>query len=259
MSAISVRNVSKVYAAAHGDVVALENVSLEMPSGSFSCLVGGSGCGKSTLLDLIGGLNQPSEGAVEVGGRPVDGAGPDRGMVFQTYTLYPWLHVRENVQFGPSLRGLPKDEQRAIADRLLGEMGLTAFADAYPHELSGGMQQRVAIARAMANDPEVLLMDEPFGALDALTRSSAQRFLMDVWERNRRTIAFVTHDIEEAVFMADRVFVMSPRPGRVRELIEIDLPRPRTPELHTLPEFARYKARILELIHEVETPAGAAA
>jgi NitT/TauT family transport system ATP-binding protein len=252
MSAISVRNVSKVYSAGHGEVQALDDVSLELPSGSFSCLVGGSGCGKSTLLDIVGGLTRPTSGTVEVGGRPVEGAGPDRGMVFQSYTLYPWLRVRGNVEFGPSLRGAGKAERTAIADGLLAEMGLTAFADAYPRELSGGMKQRVAIARAMANDPEVLLMDEPFGALDALTRSSAQRFLMDVWERHRRTIAFVTHDIEEAVFLADRVYVMSPRPGRIRELIEIDLPRPRTPELLADPRFARHKARILELIHEAE-------
>jgi len=252
MSAISVRHVSKVYSARHGDVQALDDVSLELPSGSFSCLVGGSGCGKSTLLDIVGGLVRPTSGVVEVGGRPVDGAGPDRGMVFQTYTLYPWLRVRGNVEFGPSLRGVGKAERAAISDALLAEMNMTAFADAYPRELSGGMKQRVAIARAMANDPEVLLMDEPFGALDALTRSSAQRFLMDVWERHRRTIAFVTHDIEEAVFLADRVYVMSPRPGRIREQIEIELPRPRTPELLADPEFARYKARILELIHDAE-------
>jgi NitT/TauT family transport system ATP-binding protein len=250
MSAIAVREVSKTFHSRNGDVHALDAVSLDIPSGSFCCLVGGSGCGKSTLLDIIAGLASPSAGSVEVGGRPVDGAGPDRGMVFQSYTLYPWLRVRDNVEFGPALRKVSAAQRREISDELLAEVGLTEFAAAYPHELSGGMKQRVAIARALANDPEVLLMDEPFGALDALTRSSAQRFLMEVWERHRRTIAFVTHDIEEAVFLADRIYVMAPRPGRIRDCIEVDLPRPRSPELLATPELARYKARVLELIHE---------
>jgi NitT/TauT family transport system ATP-binding protein len=252
MSTITVRNVTKTFEARHGQVIALDDVSLDIETGSFCCLVGGSGCGKSTLLNLIAGLIAPSDGSIEVGGRPVEQPGPDRGMVFQSYTLYPWLRVRQNVEFGPALRGVARSERTSTADELLAEMGLSEFAEAYPSQLSGGMQQRVAIARALANNPEVLLMDEPFGALDALTRSTAQRFLTDLWERHRRTIAFVTHDIEEAVFLADRVYVMSPRPGRVRECIEIDLPRPRSAALLATPEFASYKAEILGLIHEAE-------
>ncbi|MBB4662176.1 ABC transporter ATP-binding protein [Conexibacter arvalis] len=250
MGAIQIDRVTKVYNADRRDVLALDDVSLTIPDGEFGCIVGGSGCGKSTLLNVIAGLEPPTEGAALVGGRPVTGPGPDRGMVFQSYTLYPWLRVRENVEFGPSLAGTPAKERHGQSDELLAQMGLSEFADAYPSELSGGMQQRVAIVRAIANDPDVLLMDEPFGALDALTRSGAQRFLTNLWEQRRRTIAFVTHDIDEAVFLADRVYVMSPRPGRLRKEVVIDLPRSRDPEVLTTPEFADYKREILELIHE---------
>jgi ABC-type nitrate/sulfonate/bicarbonate transport system ATPase subunit len=168
-------------------------------------------------------------------------------MVFQSYTLFPWLKVRENVEFGPRLAGRPRAARRATSDALLREMGLEEFAAAYPKELSGGMQQRVAIARALANEPEVLLMDEPFGALDALTRASAQRFLTDVWERHKRTIAFVTHDIEEAVFLGDTIYVMSPRPGRIQEVLQVGVPRPRELEDERLGDLRR---RILSLIFE---------
>jgi NitT/TauT family transport system ATP-binding protein len=173
-------------------------------------------------------------------------------MVFQTYTLYPWLRVRENVEFGPMLKGMPKGERRKISDRLLEEMGLSDFARAYPKELSGGMKQRVAIARALANEPAVLLMDEPFGALDALTRSAAQRFLTEIWEHHRRTIAFVTHDIDEAIFLGDTVFVMSPRPGRIREIVEVGIARPRSLDDVGTARFAELKHRILSLIYESE-------
>jgi NitT/TauT family transport system ATP-binding protein len=221
-----------------------------VPDGSFTCLVGASGCGKSTLLNIMAGLVEPTQGTVLVDGELVDGPGRDRGMVFQSYALYPWLRVRENVEFGLSLRRVPKQERRETSATLLHEMGLTEFANAFPRELSGGMQQRVAIARALANDPKALLMDEPFGALDALTRASAQRFLTEVWERHRRTIVFVTHDVEEAILLADRVVVMSPRPGRVREVIDVTIPRPRTPTMVTAPEFVEVKRRVLELIFE---------
>jgi NitT/TauT family transport system ATP-binding protein len=173
-------------------------------------------------------------------------------MVFQSYTLFPWLRVRENVEFGPTLRGVPTKERRKISGRLLQEMKLSDFAGAYPRELSGGMKQRVAIARALANDPKVLLMDDPFGALDALTRSSQQRFLTEMWEHDRRAIAFVTHDIEEAIFLGDTVFVMTPRPGRIREVVPIDIPRPRTLEDMDTSRFAKLKHRILSLIYEDE-------
>jgi NitT/TauT family transport system ATP-binding protein len=239
MSGITVERVSMSFETRRGRVTALEDISLEIPDGHFACLVGPSGCGKSTLLRVMGGLLRPSEGTVHVGGRPVERPGPDRGMVFQSYTLFPWLKVRENVEFGPRLQRVPREARRRTSDALLREMGLDEFAGAYPKELSGGMQQRVAIARALANEPEVLLMDEPFGALDALTRASAQRFLTEVWERHRRTIAFVTHDIEEAVFLGDTIYVMSPRPGRIQEVVQVDVPRPRSLEDERLSQLRR--------------------
>jgi NitT/TauT family transport system ATP-binding protein len=255
MSGITAERVSMSFETRRGRVTALEDVSLEIPDGHFACLVGPSGCGKSTLLRVMGGLLRPSEGMVRVGGRPVERPGADRGMVFQSYTLFPWLKVRENVEFGPRLQGVPRAARRQTSDALLREMGLEEFAGAYPKELSGGMQQRVAIARALANEPEVLLMDEPFGALDALTRASAQRFLTEVWERHRRTIAFVTHDIEEAVFLGDTIYVMSPRPGRIQEVVQVDVPRPRSLEDERLLQLRR---RILSQIFEGEGAEAAA-
>jgi NitT/TauT family transport system ATP-binding protein len=252
MSAIAVQRVTMTFETRTGTVKALDDISLEVPDASFACIVGASGCGKSTLLNIMAGLVRPSAGTVTVDGQLVEGPGADRGMVFQSYTLYPWLRVRENVEFGPSLRGVPARERRKVSDELLREMKLSEFARAYPRELSGGMKQRVAIARALANDPQVLLMDEPFGALDALTRSSAQRFLTEIWEHHRRTIAFVTHDIDEAIFLGDTVFVMTPRPGRIREVLEIDIPRPRTLDDIATTRFAELKHRILSLIYEHE-------
>jgi ABC-type nitrate/sulfonate/bicarbonate transport system ATPase subunit len=248
MSAIDVHGVSMVFETQRGSVTAIEEVSLSIPDAHFACIVGASGCGKSTLLNIMAGLIQPTSGTVLIGGEEVEGPGEDRGMVFQRYTLYPWLRVRENIEFGPKLKGVPKAERREISDRLLSEMSLDGFAHAYPKELSGGMQQRVAIARALANDPKVLLMDEPFGALDALTRASAQRFLTEVWEQHRRTIAFVTHDIDEAIFLGDTIFVMSPHPGRLREVVKVDLPRPRSLDDVGTPEFGALKQGILKLI-----------
>ncbi|MBD0317287.1 MAG: ABC transporter ATP-binding protein [Thermoleophilia bacterium] len=259
MSAIAGRGITMVFETRRGSVTALDDVSLEVPDAHFACLVGASGCGKSTLLNILAGLVPPTSGEVLLDGQPIEGPGADRGMVFQSYTLYPWLRVRDNIEFGPSLKRVTKGERRRISDELLEEMGLTEFATAFPKELSGGMKQRVAIARALANDPKVLLMDEPFGALDALTRSSAQRFLTEIWEAHRRTIAFVTHDIDEAIFLGDTIFVMTPRPGRIREVIEVDLPRPRSLDDVATPRFLETKHRILDLIFEHEkAPARAA-
>jgi ABC-type nitrate/sulfonate/bicarbonate transport system ATPase subunit len=257
MSAIAARDISMVFETRRRRVHAIDRVTVEIPDAHFACIVGASGCGKSTLLNVMGGLVQPTSGGVYVDGRPIYGPGTDRGMVFQSYTLFPWLRVRENVEFGPKLKRMSKAERRRISEPLLEQMGLSEFARSYPKELSGGMKQRVAIARALANDPKVLLMDEPFGALDALTRASAQRFLTEIWEQHRRTIAFVTHDIEEAIFLGDTVYVMSPRPGRLREVISIDIPRPRTLEAVGTPRFGELKQQILELIvgHESEAPA----
>ena len=257
MSAIAVHDVSMVFPTRRGEVRAIDHVSMEIPDASFACIVGASGCGKSTLLNIMAGLVEPTSGSVTVDGGAIRGAGADRGMVFQSYTLYPWLKVRENIEFGLALKGTNKRERRRVSDSLLAEMGLREFERAYPKELSGGMQQRAAIARALANDPKVLLMDEPFGALDALTRASAQRFLTEVWEQHRRTIAFVTHDIEEAIFLGDTVFVMSPRPGRIREVIPVELPRPRSLDDLGSPAFAELKRRILSLILESDGAAAA--
>jgi NitT/TauT family transport system ATP-binding protein len=250
MSSIAARDITMVFPTRGGEVRALDDVTVEIPNGHFACIVGASGCGKSTLLNIMAGLVQPSSGTIEVGDRHVDAAGADRGMVFQTYTLFPWLRVRENVEFGPSLKRVGGAERRRISDALLEEMGLTDFARAYPNELSGGMKQRVAIARALANDPAVLLMDEPFGALDALTRAGAQRFLTQVWEQHRRTIVFVTHDIDEAIYLGDTVYVMSPRPGRVKDVVQIDLPRPRSLDDLATPRFGELKHRIMTQIFE---------
>jgi NitT/TauT family transport system ATP-binding protein len=248
MSSIAARRVSMAFDARGGEVRALDDVTVEVPDAHFACIVGASGCGKSTLLNVMAGLIRPTAGTVEVGEHPVEGPGQDRGMVFQSYTLFPWLRVRENIEFGPSLKGVAKEERRRIADALLDEMGLREFSRAYPRELSGGMKQRVAIARALANDPAVLLMDEPFGALDALTRAGAQRFLTQIWEQHRRTIVFVTHDIEEAIYLGDTVFVMSRRPGRIKEVVAVDIPRPRSLDDVATTRFAELKHRILSLI-----------
>ena len=248
MSSIAVRNISMRFETRRGEVHAIDDVSLEIPDAHFACIVGASGCGKSTLLNIMAGLIQPTAGAVLVDGHPIAGPAEDRGMVFQRYTLFPWLHVRENIEFGPKLKGLGKRERREISDRLLTEMDLAEFAHSYPKELSGGMQQRVAIARALANDPKVLLMDEPFGALDALTRAVAQRFLTGIWEQHRRTIAFVTHDIDEAIYLGDTIFVMSPRPGRLQQTVRVDIPRPRSLDDIGTPRFAELKREVVGLI-----------
>ena len=248
MSSIAVRNISMRFETRRGEVHAIDDVSLEIPDAHFACIVGASGCGKSTLLNIMAGLIQPTAGAVLVDGQPISGPAEDRGMVFQRYTLFPWLHVRENIEFGPKLKGLGKQARREISDRLLDEMDLTEFAHSYPKELSGGMQQRVAIARALANDPKVLLMDEPFGALDALTRAVAQRFLTEIWEQHRRTIAFVIHDIDEAIYLGDTIFVMSPRPGRLQQIVKVDIARPRSLDDIGTPRFAELKREVVGLI-----------
>jgi NitT/TauT family transport system ATP-binding protein len=248
MSGIDAKNISMVFKARDREVQAIDDVSVSIPDGQFACIVGASGCGKSTLLNIMAGLTRPTSGSVLVDGQPIDRPAEDRGMVFQRYTLFPWLRVRDNVEFGPKLKGVGRAERHAISEALLAEMGLSEFAHLYPKELSGGMQQRVAIARALANEPKVLLMDEPFGALDALTRASAQRFLTEVWEQHRRTIVFVTHDIDEAIFLGDRIFVMSPRPGRLQEIVDVDIPRPRTLADVGTPRFAELKHHVLSLI-----------
>ena len=233
-----------------GQVLAVDGVSAEISDGEFVCVVGPSGCGKSTLLNVAGGLVHANIGQVLVDGQPIAGPGPDRGMVFQSYTLYPWLSVRANIEFGLKLANVPAAERRRVSDRLIELVRLEGFADTYPKALSGGMRQRVAIARALANNPRVLLMDEPFGALDAQTRALMQELLLDVWNREGRTVVFVTHDIDEAIFLADRVLIMSHRPGRIRLELPVPLTRPRGYALLATPGFAELKRQVLDVIHE---------
>jgi len=224
---LDIQRVSKRFQVG-GDVIeALSPVDLAIARGDFICLIGASGCGKSTLLRIIAGFETASTGKVLAAGKPVTGPGPDRGMVFQDYALFPWMTVRQNIGFGPRQRGLARSEVHDIAERYAAMVGLSRFADRYPHQLSGGMKQRIAIARCLANEADVLLMDEPFGALDALTRTKLQEELLEIWQRTRTTIIFVTHSVEEAVLLADRVVVMSASPGRIDSDNTIALARPR--------------------------------
>ncbi len=248
---LSIRDVMVAFRARRGpEIVAIERLSLDVADREIVSIVGPSGCGKSTLLRLIAGLVRPSSGEIRLDGRLVTEPGADRGMVFQSYTLFPWLTVQGNVEFGPRIRGASDQDCREVAARYIQIVGLAGFERAYPKELSGGMMQRVAIARALANDPEVLLMDEPFGALDAQTRSFMQELLLDIWQKTPKTILFVTHDIDEALFLGDRVYVMTARPGRFRAEVALDLPRPRTLEVTTSEAFVQCKRRVLAMIRE---------
>jgi ABC-type nitrate/sulfonate/bicarbonate transport system ATPase subunit len=224
---LNVRGVTKRFAVGDDEIEALARVDVVIGEGQFVCLIGASGCGKSTLLRIVAGFEEPTTGEVSVQGKLITGPGSDRGMVFQDFALFPWMTVRQNVGFGPRQRQLPREEVRAIADEFVKLVGLGRFADRYPSQLSGGMKQRVAIARVLANDATILLMDEPFGALDALTREQLQHELLQIWARTGVTIIFVTHSVEEAVLLADRVLVMSAGPGRIENDLKIDLPRPR--------------------------------
>ncbi|SDM80766.1 NitT/TauT family transport system ATP-binding protein [Halogranum gelatinilyticum] len=244
---VSVDDVGKRYESDRQTVQALEDVSFSVGDGEFVCLVGPSGCGKTTLFRTIAGLETPSSGAVRLDGVAVDGPGTDRGMVFQEYGLFPWRTVAENVAFGLEEQGVDGDDRAERVAELLELVGLTEFRDAYPRELSGGMKQRVGIARALAVDPELLLMDEPFGAVDAQTRDMLHGELLDIWSATEKTVLFVTHDVEEAVTLADRVVVMAANPGRVREVVDVDLDRPRE---RTDADFADYVERIRALIGE---------
>ncbi|CDX46648.1 taurine transporter subunit; ATP-binding component of ABC superfamily [Mesorhizobium sp. ORS 3359] len=246
---MAIEDVTLRYGDANG-VLALDDVSLKVAKNEFCVIVGPSGCGKSSLLYLAAGLNDATSGSIRVGGREVIEPGPDRGMVFQSYTLFPWLTVRANIEYGPKRKGLPAEQRRQVVDQYLNEVGLAPFADHYPAQLSGGMKQRVAIARALANDPAVLLMDEPFGALDSQTRGTMQKLLLRVWERQQKTVLFVTHDIDEALVLGDRVLVMTARPGKIKAEIKVDIPRPRSMDVILEPDFIALKRRILGLLHD---------
>jgi len=248
-SILSVRGVSRTFdTAGQGATVALEATDLEVAENDFVTILGPSGCGKSTLLRIVAGLDHPSTGEVLLDGRRITGPGPDRGMVFQSYTLFPWLTVLDNVCFGLRERGLPRAQQLEIAHGFLGKVGLAGFAGHYPKQLSGGMQQRTALARALANNPRMLLMDEPFGALDHQTRELMQELLLGIWEAERKTVLFVTHDIDEAIFMASRVVVMSARPGRIKVDHEVPIAHPRRYSIKTTPVFAGLKAELTEQV-----------
>jgi NitT/TauT family transport system ATP-binding protein len=240
--------VEKTFEGRGGTVQALHDINLTLDDGEFVSVVGASGCGKSTLLRIVAGLEPASAGELSLDHEPLRGPGRDRGMVFQQYTLYPWLSALENVEFG--LRHLPKRQRADVARRFLDVVGLSDFAASYPLQLSGGMQQRVAIARALALRPSILLMDEPFGALDAQTRSLMQELLLSIWERDRLSVLFVTHDIDEAIFLADRICVMSTKPGRIRELIDVPLPRPRDFSQQVEADFLELKQHVRGLIHD---------
>lgn len=251
-SAVKVRidNVVKKFNTRNGEMVALNGVSMNIHTNEFVCVVGPSGCGKSTLLNIIGGLATPTSGKVYVDDKEVEGPGPERGIVFQQYALFPWLTVEKNVQFGLKLQGKSKEECEAITQKYLKMVDLEQFAKAYPKELSGGMKQRVAIARAYAVNPEVLLMDEPFGALDAQTRTQLQTELLETWEKEKKTCFFITHDVEEAIILAQRVVIMCARPGRVKDIVDIDIPYPRNQETKMLPRFLELKNHIWGQVYQ---------
>ena len=248
MSHIEIRDVSLIYDTPSGRVHAVDTVSFNIEASEFLCIVGPSGCGKSTLLNIIAGFIPPTGGEIRIGGKAVTGHGMDRGVVFQDFAqLFPWRTALGNVTFGLEMKGLPKEEREAIALRQLALVKLEKFARSYPHHLSGGMQQRVAIARALAYNPAVLLMDEPFAALDAFTRDDMQRLLADVWRETGKTVIYVTHNVAEAVYLADRVMVMTPHPGKLKSEISIALPRPRDP---LSVEFLAYQRRLLGQLGE---------
>ncbi|AWK85731.1 ABC transporter ATP-binding protein [Azospirillum thermophilum] len=244
---IQARGVDKVFNVPGHPVVALQNIDLDVRQGEFVCLLGPSGCGKSTLLNAVAGFQPPTRGSILVEGRPITEPGPDRGMVFQEYALFPWMTVAENVAFGLQIKKLPKAEIAATVERLLEKLHLTDFRNRYPKDLSGGMRQRVAIARVLALDSPILLMDEPFGALDALTRRTLQDELLRIWEEVGKTVLFVTHSIEESIYLADRIIVMTYRPGTIKRDIAVEMPRPRDA---AAPEFNRLKRELAQLVME---------
>src|SRR5438270_3338271 len=248
MSRLAIDAVSRTFPGGrrHAPTVALEPTTLTVADNDFISILGPSGCGKSTLLRIVAGLDVPTSGRVFLDGAPVSAPGADRGMVFQSYTLFPWLTVRQNICFGLREKGMLPAQQDEIARRFIAEVGLDGFESHYPKQLSGGMQQRVALARALANDPKVLLLDEPFGALDNQTRALMQELLLSIWELHRKTVLFVTHDIDEAIFMANRCVVFSARPGRIKTELAVDLPYPRHYTQKTTPRFSELKAQVTE-------------
>lgn len=242
MMVLEIKNLVKQFPKEEGNLVAIENFDLDVTEGEFVCILGPSGCGKTTLLRMISGLDKPSSGIMKLNGNNITSTGSDRGMVFQEFALFPWRTVRRNIEFGLELRNVPAAERHKISDRYIELVGLKGFENSHPYELSGGMKQRVGIARALANDPSILLMDEPFGALDAQTRNQMQKELLRIWKETKKTVVFITHSVDEAVFLADRVVVMTTRPSKVKEIFQIKLVRPRD---RADPEFLALRKRIL--------------
>jgi NitT/TauT family transport system ATP-binding protein len=251
---ISIQHIRKTYSLKNQEFVALGDVCLDIANNEFVTVVGPSGCGKSTLMNILAGLEEPTGGQALVAGKEVRGPGPERGVIFQQYALFPWLTVRKNVEFGLATAGVSAKERAERAMHFIKLVGLEQFADALPKMLSGGMKQRCAIARAYAVNPEILLMDEPFGALDALTRVTLQEQLLDTWTSEKRTVVFITHDTDEAVFLANRVVVMAARPGRIFEIIDVNLPYPRTEDVRLSPEFAAFRNRVWHAVYHQPSP-----
>lgn len=245
-----IRNLKKIYKSQRGEVIALNGVNLQIKENTFVCIVGPSGCGKTTLLNILAGLETPTSGEVYVDGKTIDGPDSERGVIFQQYALFPWLTVEKNIQFGLKCKKLPKQEIKQISDHYIDMVGLNDFKDSFPKELSGGMKQRVAVARAYAMNPKLLLMDEPFGALDAQTRTQLQSELLNMWEKEHKTCFFITHDVEEAVLLAQQVIIMSARPGRIKEIVDIDIPYPRTQKTKLDKKFTDYKNEIWEEVYQ---------
>jgi NitT/TauT family transport system ATP-binding protein len=250
---LSAENVTKSYSIGAGELVAVRNLSLEVREGELLCLLGASGCGKSTMLGMFAGFTQPSSGRILLRGAPITGIEPRCGMVFQSYALFPWKTVRQNIEFPLRMRGVPKAVRRPLAEQFIEMVQLTGFAEHYPAELSGGMQQRVTIARSLAADPEVLLMDEPFAALDAMTRQVMQEELLRIQEASGKTVVFITHNIDEALILGSRIVVMSARPGRIKAILDNPLPRPRGLAVQTSPDYAALKATVWNHVEEEVT------
>ncbi len=252
---LEISGLSKHFHSKAGEIIALQDINLTVYRREFMSVLGQSGCGKSTLIRILAGLETPSTGLVLVDGNPVIGPGRDRGMVFQSYTLFPWLTVKQNVMYGPRMAGKDDSINEAEARQWLALVGLDQFEQSYPHQLSGGMKQRAAIARALANEPRILLMDEPFGALDPQTRQQMQAYLLQIWKNVDITIFFITHDLDEAIFLSDRILVLDPRPGRIREIVEVPVPRPRDHEQLRCPEFLATKSHLETIIHPEDSHA----
>lgn len=253
---LEIEGLYKKFQSKNGMVTALQDINFSVHRREFMCVLGQSGCGKSTLIRILAGLETASEGKVLVDGNSVVGPGKDRGMVFQSYTLFPWLTVKQNVMFGPRMAGKDRTTNESEARQWLALVGLDKFEDSYPHQLSGGMKQRAAIARALANEPRILLMDEPFGALDPQTRQQMQAYLLQIWKNVDITIVFITHDLDEAIFLADRILVLDPRPGRIREMVEVPVPRPRDHAQMKSDEFHAVKKHLESIVHPEDGNAG---